>query len=105
MSSPRFWATAMASAWLAAPIAFGTELLAAIPSVVCGMWGIFVLVPSLRSWLGRPSERVAFAGEHTSVRWQGYMSGAIESGRSAAVEVAVLAGLNYSAAAGEGRQA
>jgi monoamine oxidase len=61
--------------------------------------------PSLRSWLGRPSGRVAFAGEHTSVRWQGYMSGAIESGRRAAVEIAVLAGLNYSAAAGEGRQA
>ncbi|MFQ5766385.1 MAG: phosphate ABC transporter permease subunit PstC [Acidobacteriota bacterium] len=34
--------------WLAAPVAFMTELLAAIPSVVYGLWGIFVLVPWLR---------------------------------------------------------
>jgi len=30
-----------------APIAFTVELLAAIPSVVYGMWGIFVLIPAL----------------------------------------------------------
>jgi len=30
---------------------------------------------------------VLFAGEHTSVRWQGYMNGAIESGQRAAAEV------------------
>ncbi len=34
---------------LRAPLAFGAELLAAIPSVVYGLWGIFVLVPVLRS--------------------------------------------------------
>jgi monoamine oxidase len=45
----------------------------------------------LRPWLSRPSGRVLFAGEHTSDREQGYMSGAIESGKRAAVEVAVLA--------------
>jgi monoamine oxidase len=33
---------------------------------------------------------VVFAGEHTSLRWQGYMNGAIESGRRAAAEVAAL---------------
>ncbi len=34
--------------WLRQPIAFFVDLLAAIPSVVYGLWGIFVLVPMLR---------------------------------------------------------
>jgi phosphate transport system permease protein len=38
----------LAPTWLAAPVSFLTELLAAIPSVVYGLWGIFVLVPWLR---------------------------------------------------------
>ena len=53
--------------------------------------------PGLRPWLARPAGRVFFAGEHTSLRWQGYMNGAVESGRRAAVEVAVTAGLDYAA--------
>ena len=44
--------------------------------------------PALRSWLARPLGRLFFAGEHTSVRWQGYMNGAVESGRRAAAEIA-----------------
>jgi monoamine oxidase len=44
--------------------------------------------PALRAWLARPCGRLFFAGEHTSLRWQGYMNGAIESGRRAAAEVA-----------------
>ena len=43
--------------------------------------------PALRLWLARPFGRLFFAGEHTSVRWQGYMNGAVESGRRAAAEV------------------
>jgi phosphate transport system permease protein len=35
--------------WLRQPVAFLVELLAAIPSVVYGTWGIFVLIPFLRS--------------------------------------------------------
>jgi phosphate transport system permease protein len=46
--------TELAPRWLAAPVAFGTELLAAIPSVVYGLWGIFVLVPWLRETVQRP---------------------------------------------------
>ena len=38
-----------APAWLRRPVAFLIDLLAAIPSVVFGLWGIFVLVPFLRS--------------------------------------------------------
>jgi phosphate transport system permease protein len=36
--------------WLKGPLIFLTELLAAIPSIVYGLWGIFVLVPGVR-WL------------------------------------------------------
>jgi phosphate transport system permease protein len=35
-------------AWLRMPLVFLTELLAAIPSIVYGLWGIFVLVPAVR---------------------------------------------------------
>lgn len=34
--------------WLRQPVAFLVDLLAAIPSVVYGLWGIFVLLPILR---------------------------------------------------------
>ena len=37
-----------------APIVFVTELLAAIPSIVYGLWGIFVVIPAIRpacEWL------------------------------------------------------
>lgn len=44
--------------------------------------------PDLRQWLARPAGRLFFAGEHTSIRWQGYMNGAVESGRRAAAEIA-----------------
>jgi monoamine oxidase len=44
--------------------------------------------PQLRQWLSRPAGRVFFAGEHTSIKWQGYMNGAVESGRRAAAEIA-----------------
>jgi phosphate transport system permease protein len=37
---------------LRAPISFLTELLAAIPSVVYGLWAVFVLVPVMRDVLG-----------------------------------------------------
>ena len=49
--------------------------------------------PGLREWLARPAGRVVFAGEHTSLRWQGYMNGAIESGKRAAAEIRALADL------------
>ncbi len=37
--------------WLRTPVAFLIDLLAAIPSVVYGLWGIFVLVPALREYV------------------------------------------------------
>ena len=35
--------------WAQRPLVFVTELLAAIPSIVYGLWGIFVLVPAVRT--------------------------------------------------------
>jgi phosphate transport system permease protein len=37
--------------WLRQPLGFLVDLLAAIPSVVYGLWGIFVLVPLLRRYV------------------------------------------------------
>ena len=40
--------------WIRSPIAFVVELIAAIPSVIIGLWGIFVLIPFLQpvqQWL------------------------------------------------------
>lgn len=46
--------------------------------------------PHLREWLARPHGRIVFAGEHTSVNWQGYMNGAVESGLRAVEEVCAM---------------
>src|SRR6266852_6650186 len=43
--------------YLARPITFLVELLAAIPSVVYGLWGIFVLAPFLRVYVEPPMGR------------------------------------------------
>jgi len=43
--------TEMSPRWLRGSLAFTTELLAAIPSVIYGLWAIFVLVPLLRQYL------------------------------------------------------
>lgn len=39
----------MAPPWIRPPISFLIELLAAVPSVIYGLWGIFVLAPWLRT--------------------------------------------------------
>lgn len=50
-----------APGWLRSPVSFLVELLAAIPSIVYGLWGVFVMVPLVRShiqvWL---QEHVGF---------------------------------------------
>jgi phosphate transport system permease protein len=40
-----------APGWLRQPLSFLVDLLAAIPSVVYGLWGIFVLLPLLREYV------------------------------------------------------
>jgi phosphate transport system permease protein len=44
----------LAPGWLAGPLGFMVEMLAAIPSVVYGLWGIFVLAPWLRDFVEVP---------------------------------------------------
>ena len=44
----------LAPKWMRTPISFMVELLAAVPSVVYGLWGVFVMLPFLRpiqAWL------------------------------------------------------
>lgn len=55
--------------YLARPIGFLVELLAAIPSVVYGLWGIFVLAPFLREYVQPPLGRV--------LGWTPFFSGPI----------------------------
>jgi phosphate transport system permease protein len=43
--------TEMSPRWLRTPLAFTTELLAAIPSVIYGLWAVFVLVPIVRLYV------------------------------------------------------
>lgn len=46
----------LAPSWIKGPVSFLIELLAAVPSIVYGLWGLFVLVPLLRPfelWLGK----------------------------------------------------
>jgi phosphate transport system permease protein len=59
--------TEMCPKWLRAPLSFLTELLAAIPSVVYGLWAIFVLIPLLRDRLN--PKLMATLG------WTGFFSG------------------------------
>ena len=43
--------TELAPMWLRQPLTMFIELLAAVPSVILGLWGIFVMVPWLRTHL------------------------------------------------------
>ncbi|WP_121971667.1 phosphate ABC transporter permease subunit PstC [Leptolyngbya sp. BC1307] len=43
-----FLTEGFAPTWVTTPIAFAIELIVAIPSVVLGIWGIFVLIPAIR---------------------------------------------------------
>jgi phosphate transport system permease protein len=50
--------TEFAPRWLRRPVGTLVELLAAIPSVVYGLWGIFVLIPLLRTYAVPPLQAV-----------------------------------------------
>jgi phosphate transport system permease protein len=60
--------TEMCPKWLRGPLSFTTELLAAIPSVIYGLWAIFVLVPLLRQYVE------PFLGK--TLGWTGLFEGA-----------------------------
>ncbi len=50
--------TEYAPRWLRGPVATLVELLAAVPSVIYGLWGIFVLIPLLRDHLWKAARPV-----------------------------------------------
>jgi phosphate transport system permease protein len=43
--------TELSPRWMRTPVSFLIEMLAAIPSVVYGLWGIFVLIPLVRAFV------------------------------------------------------
>ncbi len=43
--------TEVAPNWLRGPVAAAIELLAGIPSIIYGMWGLFVFVPVMSDWV------------------------------------------------------
>jgi phosphate transport system permease protein len=69
--------TQLAPAWLRRPLSYLVDLLAAVPSVVYGFWGIFALLPALHpvagfliSTLGNiPGISVVFAGPFFGVSY------------------------------------
>jgi phosphate transport system permease protein len=44
-----FYLTELAPSWLRQPVGTAVELLAAVPSIIYGMWGFFVIVPFMAS--------------------------------------------------------
>ena len=46
-----FTLTELAPAWLRRPVGTAVELLAAIPSIIYGMWGFFVIVPFMGQFI------------------------------------------------------
>ena len=46
--------TELSPSWLRRPLGTAIELLAAIPSIVYGMWGLLVLGPVLAAWVQQP---------------------------------------------------
>ena len=49
--------TEMAPAWLKRPLGTAIELLAAVPSIVYGMWGLLVFSPVLSTWVQQPLQK------------------------------------------------
>src|SRR5690606_6051948 len=45
-----FFLTEVAPRWLRGPVGTAIELLAGIPSIIYGMWGLFVLVPVMTEY-------------------------------------------------------
>jgi phosphate transport system permease protein len=46
-----FFLTELAPAWMRRPVGVAVELLAAVPSIIYGMWGFFVIVPIMSQYV------------------------------------------------------
>ena len=56
-----FYLTEMAPSWQRRPVGTAIELLAAVPSIIYGMWGFFVVVPIMSQYI-QPTVIDAFDG-------------------------------------------
>ncbi len=61
--------TELAPLWIRQPLTSLIEMLAAIPSVILGLWGIFVMIPFLRSFV--------YPGLQAALGWTPFFSGPI----------------------------
>lgn len=50
--------TELSPAWLKRPLGTAIELLAAVPSIVYGMWGLLVFGPILATWVQQPLQKL-----------------------------------------------
>jgi phosphate transport system permease protein len=50
--------TELAPGWLRRPLGIAIELLAAVPSIVYGMWGLLVFTPVLSTYVQQPLQRL-----------------------------------------------
>ncbi len=62
-----FFLTELAPSWLRRPVGTAIELLAAVPSIIYGMWGFFVLAPliskTVKPWLAASLGHVPLIGD------------------------------------------
>ena len=49
-----FFLTELSPSWLRRPVGTAVELLAAVPSIIYGMWGFFVIVPIMSQYIEPP---------------------------------------------------
>ena len=52
-----FYLTELAPTWLRRPVGTAVELLAAVPSIIYGMWGFFVIVPLMSEYVAAVRDR------------------------------------------------
>ncbi len=81
-----FLAEGFAPKWVTEPISFAIELIVATPSVVLGLWGIFVLIPAVRP---------IFRAINQTLGWIPFLGGPAPRGPSLLI-VAVVLGIMIS---------
>lgn len=67
--------TELSPAWLKQPLGTAIELLAAVPSIVYGMWGMLVFGPVLARYVQRPMQRVFEGVPYLETLFSGASSG------------------------------
>jgi ABC-type phosphate transport system permease subunit len=60
--------TELSPAWLKRPLGTAIELLAAVPSIVYGMWGLLVFGPILATYVQQPLQ-ACLPASRSWVRW------------------------------------